>query len=80
MKKDGKWGYISTDGSVVIPFEYDDAYGAGGGLASVVKDGKCGLLDYSNRIIVPLEYDDISSFEAGVAYAIKDGVLYIISQ
>lgn len=80
VQKDGKWGYIGKDGTVVIPLEYDGAYGAGGGLASVVKDGKCGLVDYSNRVIVPLEYDDISSCEGGTAYAIKDGVLYIISK
>lgn len=80
VKKDGKWGYIGRDGSEVIPFEYDNAYGAGDGLASVVKDGKCGLVDYRNRSIVPLEYDDISSGEGGTVYAIKDGVLYIISK
>lgn len=26
VKKDGKWGYIDTDGKVVIPFQYDQAY------------------------------------------------------
>ena len=59
--------------------EYDSAYGAGGGLASVGKEGKYGLVDYNNNVVVPLEYDDISSFDKGVAYAIKDGTLYIIT-
>lgn len=80
VQKDGKWGYIDRDNNVVIPFEYDGAYGAGDGLAAVVKDGKCGMVDYGNNMIVPLEYDDISSCEEGVAYAVKDGVLYIISK
>lgn len=26
VKKNGKWGYIDTDGKVVIPFRYDQAY------------------------------------------------------
>ncbi len=79
-KKTANGDIIGRDGSEVIPFEYDNAYGAGDGLASVVKDGQCGLVDYSNRVIVPLEYDDISSCEGGTVYAIKEGVLYIIQR
>jgi hypothetical protein len=71
--------YINDKNELVIPMEYDSAYGAGGGLASVGKEGKYGLVDYNNNVVVPLEYDDISSFDEGVAYAIKDGILYIIT-
>ena len=78
VQKDGKWGYIDRDNNIVIPFEYDGAYGADVGLASVIKDGKCGLVDYQNRVVADLEYDDISSPDKGVAYAIKDRKLYII--
>lgn len=79
-EKDGQWGYIDRNNNVVIPFEYDDAYGADDGLAAVVKNGKCGLVDYSNQEAVPLEYDDISSFGEGAAYAVKDGILHIITK
>ncbi len=65
---------------MVIPFAYDDAYGAGDGLASVIKDGKCGLVDYRNRIVVELEYDDISSPYDATVYAVKDRTLYIITR
>lgn len=80
VQKDGKWGYIDRNNSVVIPFEYDYAYGAGAGMASVMKGGKCGLVDYSNRIVVPLEYDDISSCDKGAAYAVKNRAVYIITK
>lgn len=35
VKKDGKWGYIDTDGKVVIPFQYDQAYAFSEGKAIV---------------------------------------------
>jgi hypothetical protein len=35
VKKDGKWGYIDTDGNVVIPFQYDVAYAFNEGYAVV---------------------------------------------
>lgn len=79
VQKDGKWGYIDRDNNIVIPFEYDDAYGADAGLASVIKGEKCGLVDYQNRIVTDFEYDDISSPDEGVVYAIKDRILYIIT-
>ena len=80
VQKDGKWGYIDKSGNVVIPLEYDNAYGADSGLASVMKDEKCGLVDYDNNVVVPLEYDDISSYEGGVAYGIKNGRVYLITE
>lgn len=50
---------------MVILFEYDGAYGAGDGLASMVNGRKCEPVDYGNRVIVPLEYDDISNCDEG---------------
>lgn len=79
VEKNGSWGYIDKSGNVVIPFEYDNVYGAGDGLAAVVKDRKCGLVDYENKVVVPLEYDDISSYEGGVAYGIKNGQVYLMT-
>ena len=73
-----KCGYINAKNEVVIPFEYDEAYGADDGLAAVGINGKFGFVDYNNNVVVPLEYDDISDFSGGIAYAIKDGYVYII--
>jgi hypothetical protein len=75
---DTKYGYMNAAGKLVIPLEYDYAFGASDGLAAVMKDGKCGLVNYQNEVVVPFEYDDISSYEGGVAYAVKDGIVYIL--
>ena len=81
--QEGKYGYINTQGEIVVPMEYDAAFGAGDGLFSVGNqiDGvmKYGIVDENNEIVVPLEYDDITHPEKGVAYGVKDGQVYVIS-
>ena len=39
-KKDGKWGYITSDGKVAVPFLYDSCDKFTDGIAMVEKDGK----------------------------------------
>ena len=57
-KKDGKWGFIDTEGNVAIPFEYDIAYSFSEGLAIVgqaTKNGektyyRLGFIDKENHL------------------------------
>lgn len=65
-KKDGKWGYITADGTEVIPFEYDESWKSdiGGGKISycyafsegyvpLVKDGVWEMRDTSGNVVIP---------------------------
>lgn len=78
----GKYGYIDTNGQVIIPLTYDDAFGDGQGLFTVGQTSggqvQYGIVDKNNQVVVPLEYDDITPFENDVAYAIKDGFVYLL--
>ena len=73
VKKDKKYGYIDTQGRVVIPLEYDTTYGFSEGLAPVKKDGKWGYIDTQGRVVIQLEYDKAGSFSEGLAEVQKDG-------
>ncbi len=39
VSKDGKFGYINSYGTVIIPFKYEYAYGFKGGIARICADG-----------------------------------------
>lgn len=62
---DGKYGYISFSGHVVIPIIYDNANYFKDGVAVVELNGKQGVINKRNEIIMPFEkchyflYDDI---------------------
>lgn len=45
VKKDGKWGYIDTDGNVVVDFVFDKATPISDGKAWVIYNGKCGRMN-----------------------------------
>ena len=44
VRQGTKWGYIDGTGKLVIPFQFDHAFGFSEGLAQVEIDGKCGFI------------------------------------
>lgn len=54
VKKDGKWGYIDESGAVVIPFQFDRAYGFNEGYAIVGNS----LGERQEIIEEPYSYDE----------------------
>lgn len=57
VKKDSKWGYISKNGKLAIPLDYDDVWDFVDGLAIVKQGDKYGVINQRNRRVIPLEYD-----------------------
>lgn len=73
-QKDGKWGYVSYDGSVVVPFEYDQAAPFGwGGLAMVAKGGKYGFINVKNQVVIGLQYDNAGNFSNSAIAPVQKG-------
>ena len=54
--KDGKYGCITRDGSIVIPMEYEAMTANTYDVVGVKKNGKWGLLKEDNTTIIPEEY------------------------
>ena len=67
VRLNGKWGFVDTTGSEVIPCKYDYTYGFSNGLAKVELDGKWGYIDKTGRVVIPLKYDWVGDFSKGVA-------------
>lgn len=57
-KKDGKWGFVSPDNQVKIPFMYDKVASYKKGCVSVCLSGKWGQIDTQNNVILPIEWDN----------------------
>ncbi len=58
-KMKGKYGYLSNEGKMVIPFIYDELYGFRNGRGIAVKDKKFGIIDEKGETIVSFDYQNI---------------------
>ncbi len=90
VKKDGKWGYISSAGVTKIPFEFDSCSFADGmardcafsfinGLAPVCKAGKYGIINSAGETVVDFTFDTILQGENGKYIAMQGGKWGIIT-
>lgn len=67
VKRNGKWGFIDTSGTVVIPFTFDDALSFGQHLAAVKIDGRWGYISRFGHIAIEPTFLDAKSFSEGSA-------------
>ena len=66
---EGRWGYATPDGKVVIPHKWRIAGHFYEGLAKVVDDsGKCGFIDKSGTLVIPCQFGCSSHFSAGLCW------------
>ena len=82
-----KWGYIDSEGSLVIPFSFSYADDFRGDYALVrqfpdgtniyEEDGFYGIIDQTGGFILPPEYDILSEDNGGYACGIDHGVFYV---
>lgn len=85
VKKDGKWGFVNEEGTVVVdclydPYEsytsngetYEFVYTAVNGHIAVLKDGKWGLLDTQGNTVVEASYDGISQVNPDGMFWLKE--------
>lgn len=72
FEKNGKWGYLNTDGEIVINAKYDMAYEFSEGLAAVKLADKWGFINPEGKVVIDLQYINADSFSCGYA-AVFDG-------
>lgn len=72
IEQDGKYGYMSTDGSIVIPPQWEYAESFSEGLAAVKVNGKYGFIDTSGAFVVKPKWKDVTAFQNGFA-AVQKG-------
>lgn len=81
----GKWGFVNTEGELVIDCQYEDAKVFANGAAPVKQNGKWGYIDEKNNMIINPVFVDAHVFnEDGTAF-VKEELwtlikLYAISE
>lgn len=73
FKEKGKYGFIDTDGKVVIEPQFDFAQFFGDGLANVKVRGKWGFVDETGRFVIEPQFDDAGEFSEGLARVAMNG-------
>lgn len=55
--KDGDlWGYVNTDGEIIIEPQYETARSFSGGLAAVEKDGRWGFINGEGHVVIEPQF------------------------
>lgn len=67
-----KYGYVNTQGKVVIEPKYDDALAFSEDLAPVKVDGKWGYIDKKGKMVISVQFASAKTFNEGLA-AVSDG-------
>ena len=75
VKKDGKWGYINTDGEMVIDPIYDSANSFSEGLAAVQSKGRWGYINTKGETVIAFTMDSTFAFSDGMA-VFASGIYY----
>lgn len=63
----GKWGFIDTTGTLVIPYNFDWCEPFSEGLASVGLNDKGGYIDKTGKVVIDIKYDEVEPFKNGFA-------------
>jgi len=67
VKRNGKWGFADTDGTIVIDFKYEDALSFSTYLAAVKTGGLWGYISLSGNLVIEPVYLEARSFSNGSA-------------
>ncbi len=62
----GRWGIVTTDDLVLIPFEYDYIAPMKSGLCVVIRDRRYGVANHRGQVVVAAQYDRIDLNEQQV--------------
>ncbi len=69
--RDGKWGFVDTEGKLVIDCAYEDAESFCNGFAAVYIDGKWGYIDTEGNVIITPRFETATHFTKEGTAAVK---------
>jgi len=67
VMKNGKWGFIDTNGAIMIDFEYDEALSFGQHLAAAKNGEYWGYINKYGNMVIDSVFYDAKSFSDGRA-------------
>ncbi len=73
VKLNGKWGFVSITGEMVIEPAYQDAASFSLGYAPILKNGKWGCIDKYENILIEPTFDAMGSFSRNGYSLVEEG-------
>lgn len=73
FKKGEKWGFVNTQGEVLIQPTYEGAKSYSCGLAAVCKDNSWGFIDSAGNLVIDYRFSDADYFNESGACMVKTG-------
>jgi hypothetical protein len=80
VRKNGKWGFLSSDLKEVVPAIYDSVGSFHEGLADVSIDGKFGFVDTTGKVVIKPTFDNVYGFFSGIAKVVNQGRYGLINK
>lgn len=77
IRRNGQYGFVNQQGSVVVNPQYSDAHDYSEGLAAVKIDGRWGFIDSSSRWIIPPQFEEVHDFSESMAAVKLHGWGYV---
>lgn len=81
--RNGAWGYIDRNGTMVVPFKYDSVmnysacdFNEGMALVRSKETGKLGFINTAGQEVVPCKYDRAEEFSSGLALVYNAATAY----
>ena len=71
--KDNKFGYINTQGEIIIEPKYEGTYDFHEGLGAFLLNDKFGFMNKEGEHIISNEYEDVADFSEGLCAVQKNG-------
>lgn len=69
--KGGKWGFVNTEGKMVIEPKYEQAKSFSNGLAAVAQDGVWGFIDKQGNLVIAHQFTEAEYFDAQGICAVR---------
>lgn len=80
VRKDGKFGFITKDGTFAIEPKFDGAKNFSDGLAAVKQNGKWGFIDSKGTLVIPATFDNAKYFDSGICIIQKNTDWFYINK
>lgn len=80
VRKNGKWGFLSSDRKEIVPAIYDSVGSFHEGLADVSMNGKFGFVDTKGNVVIKLTFDNVYYFQSGIAKVFNQGYFGLINK
>ena len=74
--REGLWGFVSLDGTVLIEPQFEDASSFSKGMAAVKKDGKWGYIDKTGEFLIPPTFDEAGPLSPSGSAFVKNHAGY----